>query len=39
VPQLLHTLGSFPVVRPGLKGSYTETVRVPAGSTLSVVVN
>jgi hypothetical protein len=39
VPQLLHKLGSFPVVRPGLKGSYTETVRVPAGSTLSVVVN
>ncbi|MDM0018146.1 M30 family zinc metallopeptidase [Variovorax saccharolyticus] len=39
VPELLHKLGSFPVVRPGLKGSYTETVRVPAGTTLSVIVN
>ncbi|MDM0029737.1 M30 family zinc metallopeptidase [Variovorax saccharolyticus] len=39
VPELLHKLGSFPVVRPGLKGTYTETVRVPAGTTLSVIVN
>ena len=39
VPDLLHKLGSFPVARPGLKGTYTETVRVPAGTTLSVVVN
>lgn len=39
VPDKLFSLGSFPVVRPNLKGTYAETVRVPAGSTLSVVVN
>lgn len=39
VPDLLHKLGSFPVARPNVSGTYAETVRVPAGTTLTVVVN
>lgn len=39
VPDWLRKTGSFPVARPNVKGTYTETVRVPAGTTLSVVVN
>jgi hypothetical protein len=39
VPDWLRKTGSFPLVRPDVKGTYTETVRVPAGTTLSVVVN
>jgi hypothetical protein len=39
VPDWLRKTGSFPLVRPNVKGTYTETVRVPAGTTLSVVVN
>jgi hypothetical protein len=39
VPDWLRKTGSFPLVRPDVKGIYTETVRVPAGTTLSVVVN
>ncbi|EEF26055.1 conserved hypothetical protein [Ricinus communis] len=39
VPGILQGLASFPVQRQGLSGTYQETVRVPAGTTLSVVVN
>lgn len=39
VPDWLRKTGSFPLARPNVKGTYTETVRVPAGTTLSVVVN
>jgi hypothetical protein len=39
VPDLLYKLASFPVVRPNLTGTYTETVRVPPGTALSVVIN
>lgn len=39
VPSWLRMTGSFPVVRPNVKGTYSETIRVPAGTTLSVVVN
>jgi hypothetical protein len=39
VPDWLRKTGSFPLARPDVKGTYTETVRVPAGTTLSVVVN
>ncbi|WP_169749769.1 M30 family zinc metallopeptidase [Comamonas thiooxydans] len=38
VPAELVPLGSFPVVRPAVYGTYTETVSVPPGTTLSIVV-
>lgn len=38
-PQFLQALASFPVIRPNIAGTYSEVVRVPPGSTLSVVVN
>lgn len=39
VPGLLYKMANFPVVRPNLTGTYSETVRVPPGTTLSVVIN
>ncbi|MGF6779380.1 M30 family zinc metallopeptidase [Paraburkholderia sp. GAS334] len=39
VPAVLMSLGSFPVVRPAVTGTYTETVRVPPGTTLSVIID
>jgi hypothetical protein len=39
VPSQLKAYASFPVVRKGITGTFQETVRVPAGTTLSVVVN
>jgi hypothetical protein len=39
VPASLAVLGTFPLVRPHLSGTYSETVRVPAGATLSVIVD
>lgn len=38
VPTALQGFASFPVSRSRLKGSYKETVRVPQGSTLTVVI-
>jgi len=38
VAATLQPYGSFPVVRGGTGATFSETVRVPAGSTLSVVV-
>jgi hypothetical protein len=38
-PTTLHAYGSFPVVRNGVSGNYVTTVRVPTGTTLSVVVS
>ncbi|WP_420995441.1 M30 family zinc metallopeptidase [Cupriavidus sp. 30B13] len=38
VAATLQPYGSFPVVRTGTGATFSETVRVPAGSTLSVVV-
>lgn len=38
VPEELVPLGSFPLVRPAVYGAYAETVSVPPGTTLSVVV-
>ena len=38
VPTTLQPYASLPVVRRGVTGTYSETVKVPAGSTLSVVV-
>ncbi len=38
VPTTLQPYASLPVVRKAVSGSYTETVKVPAGSTLSVVI-
>lgn len=37
-PVLLQPYGSFPLKRAAVNGTYTDKVRVPAGSTLSVVV-
>jgi hypothetical protein len=37
-PSTLLAYGSFPVVRRAVQGTFAETVRVPAGTTLSVVV-
>ncbi len=37
-PLLLMPYGSFPLKRAAVNGTYTDKVRVPAGSTLSVVV-
>jgi len=39
VPATLAALGTFPVVRSHVSGTYSETVRVPVGATLSVVVD
>ncbi|SEJ58416.1 M30 family zinc metallopeptidase [Paraburkholderia diazotrophica] len=39
VPASLAVLGAFPVVRPHVSGTYSETVHVPAGTTLSVVID
>ncbi|ACC72957.1 hemagglutinin [Paraburkholderia phymatum] len=39
VPATLAALGTFPVVRSHVSGTYSETVRVPVGTTLSVVVD
>src|SRR5207253_10254758 len=38
VPSTLQPYGSFPVVRSNVGATFNETVRVPAGTTLSVVV-
>lgn len=38
VPATLQPYGSFPVVRSNAGATFSETVRVPAGATLSVVV-
>lgn len=37
-PEMLGAYASFPVSRIGVSGIFRETVRVPAGATLSVVV-
>lgn len=39
VPSILKGYASFPVLRKAVTGRFTETVRVPAGVTLSVVIN
>ncbi|MDM0104290.1 hemagglutinin [Variovorax sp. J22R24] len=39
VPAKLEKLASFPAVRSNVAGTYSETVRVPPGTTLSVVIN
>jgi hypothetical protein len=39
VPPYLEAQASFPVIRQRVSGTYSETVRVPAGTTLSVVIN
>ncbi|MEI5998354.1 hemagglutinin [Paraburkholderia bengalensis] len=39
VPAQLAPLGAFPVVRGRVSGTYSETVRVPVGTTLSVIVD
>lgn len=39
VPSTLHAYASFPVVRKAVTGRYKETIQVPAGVTLSVVIN
>lgn len=39
VPSKLEKLASFPAVRSNVAGTYSETVRVPPGTTLSVVIN
>ncbi|KAI3589634.1 hypothetical protein D9X30_5217 [Cupriavidus sp. U2] len=38
VPLLLQPYGSLPIVRSAVTGTYSETVEVPAGTSLSVVV-
>lgn len=38
VPAYLESLASLPVIRQNVTGTYGETVRVPAGTTLSVVI-
>ncbi|WP_407923203.1 M30 family zinc metallopeptidase [Cupriavidus agavae] len=38
VPATLQPYASLPVVRKAVTGTYSETVKVPAGSTLSVVI-
>ncbi|WP_432262831.1 M30 family zinc metallopeptidase [Cupriavidus sp. TMH.W2] len=38
VPATLQPYASLPVVRKAIKGTYTETVKVPAGTTLSIVI-
>lgn len=39
VPSTLKGYASFPVLRKSVTGRFTETVRVPAGVTLSVIIN
>lgn len=39
MPSTLKGYGNFPIVQPGVAGTFTRTVRVPAGASLSVVVN
>ncbi|AVA38157.1 MULTISPECIES: M30 family zinc metallopeptidase [Cupriavidus] len=39
VPTTLQAYASLPVVRQAVKGRYTETVKVPAGTTLAVVIH
>ncbi|WP_109477748.1 hemagglutinin [Paraburkholderia sp. C35] len=39
VPSTLAVLGTFPVVRSHVSGTYGETVRVPVGATLSIVID
>ena len=39
VPAMLQPLGSFPVTRMRVQGVFEEVVRVPARTTLTVVVN
>ncbi|MEK7320127.1 MAG: hypothetical protein AAB280_13720, partial [Pseudomonadota bacterium] len=34
----LEAYANLPVVRSAVSGTYSETVKVPAGSTLSVVI-
>jgi hypothetical protein len=38
-PATLTAYGNFPIVRKGVTGRFTQTYKVPAGTTLSVVVN
>lgn len=38
VPSVLQPYGSLPVVRKAVNGTYGETIKVPANSTLSVVI-
>jgi hypothetical protein len=38
IPATLEAYANLPVVRSAVSGTYSETVKVPAGSTLSVVV-
>lgn len=38
VPTTIQPYASLPVVRQSIKGAFTETVKVPAGTTLSVVI-
>ena len=38
-PSLLQALASFPAIRSNIAGTYSETVRVPPGTTLSVIIN
>lgn len=38
VPTTLQPYGSLPVVRKAVNGTYSETVKIPAGTTLSVVI-
>ncbi len=38
VPTMLQPYASLPVVRQAIKGTYSETVKVPAGTALSVVI-
>lgn len=38
-PASLQAYGNFPIVRKGVTGRFTQTYKVPAGTTLSVVVN
>lgn len=39
LPTTLKAYASFPVLRKAITGTFTETVRVPAGTTLSVVIS
>lgn len=39
VPQTLQAYASLPIVRQAVRGTYSETVRVPAGTQLSIVVH
>ncbi|PWK35367.1 M30 family zinc metallopeptidase [Cupriavidus plantarum] len=39
VPQMLQAYASLPIVRQAVRGTYRETVRVPAGTQLSIVVH